>query len=500
MITLNTLNLAAEIVKKGTKAENLVRVPPRLFQAHPKAYIPLFVSLGPFHHIGRYSAQDQDGKTRFKDVNLLASETKKQACMLQFISSKKLIDPFFRYGTGGCNPENPPAPDLEDHSVTVTGTHNPPDSSEIVSHTNTPIEQELLGKCQQFVRENLHEIWSVYCEEVQISVETLANIILVDSCFLLGFLAHGPKDIMFSAFRRDLALLENQIPFFVLVGLSKILGKFSGQHHLSMLILQTFKLCPAYPPSHTYDSSPIDLKRYVDMLPCINDMTARLRDMNFGSDCIHLLDFIRLYHTLNIEHTVPIKIDGSRAIHLRNATELSACGLTFECTQGVHSHSVLNLSFSKGVLSIPPLLVSDYTETLLISLLAHEHLSPNLRGHFTSYVFFMSQLVGSKEDLQFLEKKGIIHNELGSREDVSKLFSNISKQFVLKDFLYSKLCNEIEAYADSTWQRHLQVLKERYFSNPWTALSVFAATVLLLLTFMQTYYTVLSYYKGPHPK
>lgn len=496
MITLNTLKLAAEIVKKGTKAKNLVRIPPRLFQAHPKAYIPLFVSMGPFHHIGRYSAQNQDGKTRFKDVNILASETKKQACMLQFFSPKKLGYPNHRP-----NLENPPGPDLQDHSETVTRTPNPPDSSEIVSdHTNIPFEQKLLEKCQQFVRENLHQVWSLYCEEVEISLELLANIILVDSCFLLGFLAHGQEDIMFSAFRRDIVLLENQIPFFLLLGLSKILHKFLNQEHLGMLILQTFKLCPNYPPSFKYDWSPEDWQRYKDMEPCINEMRVRLRDMNFGSDCIHLLDFIHLYHAVSIEHTVPIKIVGSTAIHLRNATELRASGVTFECTQGVYSHSVLSLSFSKGVLSIPPLLVSDYTETLLVNLLAHEHLSPNHRGYFTSYVFFMSQLIESKEDLQLLEKKGIIHNELGSREDVSKLFSNISKQFVLKDFLYSELCNEIEAYADSTWQRHLQVLKERYFSNPWTTLSVFAATILLLLTFIQTYYAVLSYYQGPHPK
>uniref|UniRef100_A0A7C9DJN9 Uncharacterized protein n=1 Tax=Opuntia streptacantha TaxID=393608 RepID=A0A7C9DJN9_OPUST len=220
--------------------------------------------------------------------------------------------------------------------------------------------------------------------------------------------------------------------------------------------------------------------------------------------CLHLLDFVYRYHALersaSIEHNVPTKIHASRAVHLRSATKLSASGVTIESAQVSSSHSVLKLSFSKGVLRIPPLLISDYTETLFINLLAHEHLSPNYRDYFTSYVFLMAQLIESEGDLQLLEKKGIIHNELGSRGDVSKLFSNIAKQFVLTDFFYSELCNEIEAYADSTWRRHIQVLKERYFSNPWATLSVFAATILLLLTFMQTFYTALSYYQGGPPK
>ncbi|KAI3898908.1 hypothetical protein MKW92_010334, partial [Papaver armeniacum] len=36
-------------------------------------------------------------------------------------------------------------------------------------------------------------------------------------------------------------------------------------------------------------------------------------------------------------------------------------------------------------------------------------------------------------------------------------------------------------------------LYENYFSNPWTIISLVAAAILMALTVVQTYYTVISY-------
>uniref|UniRef100_A0A7C9DKC8 Uncharacterized protein n=1 Tax=Opuntia streptacantha TaxID=393608 RepID=A0A7C9DKC8_OPUST len=266
---------------------------------------------------------------------------------------------------------------------------------------------ELLQKFKRHVRGKLDEIWSLYLKEIEICHEPLANIIILDSCFLLGFLASGAKDIMFSAFRRDLALLENQVPFFVLVDFSFMISNHvASKIHLGLLILHTFKLCPTFHLSPGYlDSGENIYAKELGEDPYLSHVAKRVHD--HVPDSIHLLDFIYRYHALQIsariEHNVPSKIPSSRAVRLRNATKLSASGVTIECAEFNHFHSVLNLSFSEGGLSIPPLLISDYTETLFINLLAHEHLSPNYRDYFTSYVFLMAQLIESEGDLQLLE-------------------------------------------------------------------------------------------------
>jgi hypothetical protein len=62
------------------------------------------------------------------------------------------------------------------------------------------------------------------------------------------------------------------------------------------------------------------------------------------------------------------------------------------------------------------------------------------------------------------------------------------------DNCYAGLASEVRDYCGRSWNRHRAVLVHDYLSNPWTSMSAAAAVLLLVLTVVQTVYTVLPYY------
>ncbi|PRQ38189.1 hypothetical protein RchiOBHm_Chr4g0411021 [Rosa chinensis] len=54
-------------------------------------------------------------------------------------------------------------------------------------------------------------------------------------------------------------------------------------------------------------------------------------------------------------------------------------------------------------------------------------------------------------------------------------------------FFYDELCAEVNRYYEVTWNKWLEKLKSEYFANPWTVISLIAASILLGLTIVQTF-------------
>jgi len=177
VISIESLERTARSLEKRVTHQRMVRVPLRLYRAHPEAYKPQFISIGPFYYIG-------PDFNSTKDENLLAMEGQKRVFML------RLLD-------------------------------------------RTASQEETLRSCWDFVQAQTPErVQSCYSEEVGVPLddELLAKIMLIDGCFLLELLLWSYEGSCFAVIengsdfmtpmilglRRDLALLENQIPFFVL--------------------------------------------------------------------------------------------------------------------------------------------------------------------------------------------------------------------------------------------------------------------------------------------
>jgi hypothetical protein len=100
----------------------------------------------------------------------------------------------------------------------------------------------------------------------------------------------------------------------------------------------------------------------------------------------------------------------------------------------------------------------------------------------------LSLLVPDAKDVEILIKEGIIENWLLDNDAVSRLFRNLSKENVINvnNFYFSDVVEDLNKYYSKRVYKWKAALKQKYFRNPWTSISVVAAAVLVILTIIQT--------------
>ncbi|XP_034887629.1 UPF0481 protein At3g47200-like [Populus alba] len=318
-----------------------------------------------------------------------------------------------------------------------------------------------------------------YEEPIEMRSSALAEILLVDGCFMLELFIRYLKvdlrvqdDPLFHSswtiltLQRDLALLENQIPFFVLERLYSQVVESStiGQSlpGLPELALGFFK------------------------------SVLRINDENFRiirrRPYPHLLDLI---HNCYLPPALSGRSNIGEWVSTQRATSLDEAGIVFR--KGT-TRNLFDLTFTNGALEIPPLLIHDSTVPLFHNLIAYEQLSRRSAQYITSYFALMSRLVYDWRDAELLESKGIIENDTSGWKDVSVLFNDMCKQVAVQDFCYAELCQDLNLSFRARRALYKVTLRKTCFRSPWTIVSVMAACFLLSLGVIQTVYTVLSYY------
>ncbi|KAB5547843.1 hypothetical protein DKX38_011249 [Salix brachista] len=175
-------------------------------------------------------------------------------------------------------------------------------------------------------------------------------------------------------------------------------------------------------------------------------------------------------------------------------TELREAGIKFRKRK---TDRFWDVKFKKGILRVPTLLIDDGTKSLFLNLIALEQCHTDCGNEITSFVVFMDNLINSPEDVAYLHYCGIIDHGLGSDADVADLFNQLCQQVVINinDSYLSQLFKDVNHYYNNKWHTWRASLKHKYFSNPWAIISLFAAVVLLLLTFTQTFFGVYAYYR-----
>ncbi|XP_054818004.1 UPF0481 protein At3g47200-like [Prosopis cineraria] len=282
------------------------------------------------------------------------------------------------------------------------------------------------------------------------------------------FSGHGRLHVM-PYIRRDMLMLENQIPMAVL----EILLEFDGNNNqdpefLNKLILKF--LC-AHIPIHK----------------------------SFGK-CLHILDLFRkslLQHEPTHPTIIPKQIIASTKLQqeddeliIPSARELQESGIVFQPSK---SHSLKDVSFdgAAGILRIPSIVVDDFTDTTSFNLIAFERMHVGAGNEVSSFVFFMDNIIDNEVDVVILKQKGIVQNALGSDKAVAKLFNSLSRDLAVAregglDIVQVSVCR----YCKTPWNKWRADLIETYFRNPWAIVSLAAAIFLFALTVVQTMYTI----------
>ncbi|KAL7169723.1 hypothetical protein ACSBR2_034705 [Camellia fascicularis] len=465
-----SINNTLATMEKPSKL-SIYKVPNKLLKLKEDAYTPCIVSIGPFHHDNKAMQAFEEHKRRY------------------------MLHLFMRiYG------------------------------AEKVKST--------LQGCATAILELQEEARRCYSEKIGLDEYELAEMLLVDGCFLLElFLRYSDienheedkvEDPLINNARtiatlqHDLALLENQIPFSVLETLFDIIKDNVPQplrssfieHNVATLALLFFKSALGLSDKAIQSkSSKLSGKHLLDILHNFYLHTSLKRRKFLHKSHLPISDKTR--------HD-----DDDRQCLLINgfencATQLLKIGIQFQGkTDTTPEENFLDIEFTTEVVKMPLLEIREATESIFRNLIAFEQCSIDTSHCIASYVFLMRSLLNSSHDAEILHHRKIIGYDLtggGSRshEDVSTLFKSMCDGVVLKDFCFFDLCTNVNKYSRSwlDWRRLRAIVKVKsreymialprdYFTNPWTTISVIAAIVLLGFTALQTYYAVRSYY--PH--
>ncbi|KAJ4821459.1 hypothetical protein LUZ62_034025 [Rhynchospora pubera] len=81
--------------------------------------------------------------------------------------------------------------------------------------------------------------------------------------------------------------------------------------------------------------------------------------------------------------------------------------------------------------------------------------------------------------------------DIQNDEQAATFFCQFSENFGLDygNHHFHGLFKDVKRYSELTWHKHRARLVRDYFSSPWSFISVVAASILLILTFIMTYYS-----------
>ncbi|KAJ6393049.1 hypothetical protein OIU77_022516 [Salix suchowensis] len=324
-----------------------------------------------------------------------------------------------------------------------------------------------------------------YHQPVSLGTDAFVEMLLLDGCFIVELLCKTATPglqqgdpvtgnlLVLSTISHDMLLLENQLPFCVL--------------------LELFSMAMPNERDPLVDKASGFFKW---MFP-----GSRLKRSNIISshECKHLLDLVYHNWLLRTPLVLPRESEAKniKSEFIHSAKELKEAGIKF-CKQEESYGLFQGVRFEKGMMKIPCLTVVDTTESLFRNLIAYEQCSQRQNLYVTDYITLMDCLINTREDVQILRHCGIIENGLGDDEMACMLFNNLGTNVMISDrdrFYYAQVFERVEMHCARRHNVWMAKLRRDYFNSPWSLISFLAALSLLLLTFLQTLFTVMSYYK-----
>ncbi|KAI3459579.1 hypothetical protein Pfo_016242 [Paulownia fortunei] len=176
----------------------------------------------------------------------------------------------------------------------------------------------------------------------------------------------------------------------------------------------------------------------------------------------------------------------------RTAKDLKAKGIHFKpsCNKSLKDINFYSFTFY-GQLQLPTWFVSSLSKVFFMNMIAYE-LCPNnlVDSTVISYLNFMKSIVESPEDVKELREKRILLTQLGSDEEVVRLYRDLNTYGVANTRSYQDVKERIQEHYDSKAKTWMAELIHNYFSSPWSIIAWLAGVLLLVLTFLQTYFTI----------
>ncbi|KAD6795832.1 hypothetical protein E3N88_06728 [Mikania micrantha] len=321
------------------------------------------------------------------------------------------------------------------------------------------------------------------------------KMMLLDGCFILYyilFIFRGEpetcQDLLKSHqivfVHQDLFLLENQIPFKVLMEVMKFLKIDCLSKITSFIYGNTLASGTSKP---TWFESILCTRNNQS---CPEESKRVLMD----TDPDHILYL--LHRSLTNKAQVLRKDWSTRNDYwytFPNANDLLDVGIHFKPSE---IKSLAHIEFSKSTwwfsasVKLPPIIVDYSTKPLLLNLIAYEMWSHEAYdAGVTSYVCFLDSLIDHPEDVKVLIKAGVLKNCLGSNSEVAEVFNEIGTDLVSNNLAYFEAKRRIQKHYESWSNTLYSQLKHEYNKSSWV-LALLGALVALILSGVQAFFTV----------
>jgi len=487
--------VTAAVAAPPARPPTICEVPEDLAEGNEGAYIPKVVCIGPLFDSKRGTA------------TMLRLERYKWRCVRRLVTAAVAAGHRHRGGGGG-----------------AVGGDGAPEDSAGQDAWSAEQHAPLLRQCFYTMMRLVPRIRASYyhstsgsgsivssCSEDgginvnNVGDEHLALTMLLDGCFVLRrllmyALAGGHQDDggdydddravrfgrcwVWGTVKRDLLLLSNQVPFFVVRRLFKLLIR-RGSESDDVLVQCGLKLFGSLHPRplHSSPMSPRDVHHLLHLfylsvdLPPASSSAAHHSSSSAAEPASELLTW-----------WVPC------------AKELEEAGVKFKprTEHAGGARSFLDVSFRGGALEIPPLQLFDYSAPLFRNLVALEQTYPGAPGRVTAYAIFMDCLVKTPEDVRILHRAGVLLNHMnGDRDDAALgFFSGLCAQAHTaagRNYL-AGVMEDVNRYQSGRWPKWRAALARDYFTNPWVTTAVVAGAIGVALTIVQTFYAVYPYY------
>ncbi|KAG6743720.1 hypothetical protein POTOM_052421 [Populus tomentosa] len=351
--------------------------------------------------------------------------------------------------------------------------------------------------------------------------EQFTRMMFLDGCFILQFIhcvTHNYEnlemtDLQVAGVKRDLLLLENQIPFPVLKSLTSLRYEKDGTNH-GMKHVNDFLffhiLNPKDQPLRTRKLLWSTVSLLLLFLPIALPFVLSRTSIGYNHGLVFLslvptFAASRLHEDAAIACLIwPLVLRNS---FLQSASQLLEEGVAITCIfsakelekVGIHftssqTSALTDVKFKSsslyGTLKLPSITIDESTRSMLLNLVAFETSAALNPLWVTSYICFMDSLIDDADDVKELRSKGIIINFHGPDQQVADLFNHMGCFLEPDISVYNDVKREINEQCESTVKKWVAQWQQTYFQSPWAFIAVAAAAVGLVLTATQTYYTM----------
>ncbi|KAF3338155.1 hypothetical protein FCM35_KLT18742 [Carex littledalei] len=350
----------------------------------------------------------------------------------------------------------------------------------------------LTQRCMILMKAVDAQLRQSYSDSISLDNEELAEIMVLDGCFLLHLLLrHAPSGMMkeeslqeleqgqnhtsissnrpwvWNMVMYDLLLVENQIPFFVVEILFDI---FKTKHDEKIdLLACMLNLFSEIQPHGIY----------------IEDISL-LRNRGF-----HIHHFLHAYYLSLIPQVNQKEYSSSVSPPLLSPIYIeSTIGLSKLLEEGIRiknkkkSTSFMDISFKNGVMTIPTLQIHDYSIRLFQNIIAYEQCEHDNMGYVSGYVAFMQGLIDIPNDMKTMNSNGIIVDRRSTDQLENGFFGNFGDLISIssEDGYMRGLYWELNRYRGSRNDNRWISCMHQHFRSSAVVFSAGALVLFLLVT------------------